>query len=54
MYLDQGKLAGGLVDEILEVVYKYEESLYTSTVIGCLEIAKQQIINDTMESDDEY
>ena len=53
MILDQGKLAVGLVDEILEVVYKYEESLYTSTVIGCLEIVKQQIINDTMENNDE-
>ena len=53
MILNQGKLAGGLVDEILELVYKYEETLYTSTVIGCLEIVKQQIINDTMDQHDE-
>jgi len=53
MNLNQGKVAGGLVDELLEVIYRYEESLYMATVIGCLELVKQQVINEAVEDDDE-
>ena len=53
MNLNQGKVAGGLVDEMLELVHKYDESLYMATVIGCLELVKQQLINDCMEDDDD-
>jgi hypothetical protein len=53
MILNQGKVAGGLVDEMLELVHKYDDTLYMATVIGCLELVKQQLINDSMESDDE-
>ena len=53
MILNQGKVAGGLVDEVLELVHKYDDTLYMATVIGCLELVKQQLINDSMESDDE-
>ena len=53
MILSQGKLAGGLVDELLAVVHKYDESLYMSTAIGCLELVKQQLIVDSVESDGE-
>ena len=49
MILNQGKVAGGLVDELLEVIHKYDETLYMATVIGVLEIVKQQLINDSME-----
>lgn len=54
MNLNQGKVAGGLVEEMLELIHKYDESLYMATVIGCLELVKQQLINDCMENDDEY
>ena len=53
MNLNQGEVAGGLVDEMLKLVHKYDESLYMSTVIGCLELVKQQLIKDSMEDDDE-
>ena len=53
MILNQGKLAGGLVDELLEVIHKYDETLYTATVIGVLELAKQQLINDATEAEDD-
>ena len=53
MILNQGKVAGGLVDELLELAHKYDETLYMSTVIGCLELVKQQLINESLESDDE-
>jgi len=51
--LNQGKVAGGLVEELLDLVHKYDESLYMATVIGCLELVKQQLINDAMENNDE-
>ena len=53
MNLNQGKLADGLVDELLEVIHKYDETLYMATVIGCLELVKQQLINDATEEDDD-
>ena len=53
MNLNQGEVASGLVGEMLELVHKYDESLYMATVIGCLELVKQQLINDAMESNDD-
>lgn len=53
MIINQGKVAGGLVDELLAVIHKYDETLYMSTVIGCLELVKQQLINESMEHGDE-
>jgi hypothetical protein len=53
MILSQGKLAEGLVDDLLRVVHKYDESLYMATVIGCLELVKQQLIMDSIEDDEE-
>jgi hypothetical protein len=49
MNLNQGKVAGGLVDEMLELVHKYDETLYMATVIGCLELVKQQLIMESMD-----
>ena len=49
MQLNQGKLAQGLVDELLEIIHKYDETLYMSTAIGCLELVKQQLINDCLD-----
>lgn len=53
MQLNQGRLAGGLVDELLEVIYKYEESLYLPTVLGSLDIVKAQLLAAHMEEDDD-
>lgn len=49
MILNQGKVAGGLVDELLELIHQYDETLYMATVIGCLELVKQQIIMESYE-----
>jgi hypothetical protein len=54
MNLNQGKLAEGLIDELFELIHKYDETLYMSTVIGCLELVKQQLINDAMEENNDY
>jgi hypothetical protein len=50
MNLNQGAVAQGLVDDVLAVVHKYDESLYMATVIGCLELVKQQLINDSLDA----
>ena len=52
MILNQGKVADGLVNELLELIYKYDETLYMATVIGCLELVKQQLINDSVENEE--
>ena len=52
MILNQGKVADGLVNELLEVIHKYDETLYMATVIGCLELVKQQLINDSVENEE--
>lgn len=53
--LSQGKLADGLVEELLETIHKYDETLYMSTVIGVLEIVKQCLIQESIdrENDDD-
>jgi hypothetical protein len=49
----QGSLAQKLVDELLEVVHRYDETLMVATAIGCLEIAKTQLLQEHMEEDDD-
>ena len=53
MNFNQGKLADGLIDEMLELIHKYDETLYMATVIGCVELVRQQLINDAIGEDDE-
>jgi hypothetical protein len=47
-----GDLAQGLVDELLAVIYKYEETMVLPTVLGCLDLVKHQLINEHMEDDE--
>jgi hypothetical protein len=49
MNLNQGALAQALVDRLLDTIHEFDESLYMCTVIGVLEIVKQQLINDSLE-----
>jgi hypothetical protein len=53
MNLNAGKLAAGLVEEILEVIHKYDESMYLPTALGVLELVKMQLIQDHQEDDEE-
>ena len=53
MELNQGKVAEGLAQEIMQIIYKYEEALYTPTVLGVLDLIKQQIIFDATDDEDE-
>lgn len=49
MNLNQGKVAQGLVDDLLETIHKYDDTLYMCTVIGVLELVRQELINEAME-----
>lgn len=53
MILSQGKLADGLVDDLLEAIHKYDETLYMSTVIGVLELVKQQLIQESIDREND-
>jgi hypothetical protein len=48
MNLNQGRLAQALVDRLLDNIHEFDETLYMATVIGVLEIVKQQLINDSL------
>jgi hypothetical protein len=49
MNLSQGKLADGMVQELLEVIYKYEDALILPTVLGILDIVKVQLVQEHLE-----
>jgi hypothetical protein len=51
--LNQGRLASKLVDELLEKIHEYDETLYLPTVLGCLDIIKAQLIQEHKEEDEE-
>ena len=54
MNLSQGKLADGMVSELLEVIYKYEDAMILPTVLGILDIVKVQLIQEHFEDEDDY
>lgn len=43
-----GDIAQGLTDELLQVIHKYDETMLVSTVIGVLEVIKNQLIADAL------
>ena len=49
----QGGIAQGLVDELLAVIHKYDETMMLATALGCLEIVKQQLIQEANEDEDD-
>lgn len=53
MNLNQGKVADRLVNEMLDLIHKYDGTLYMATVIGCLELVKQQLIIESLDNEDD-
>lgn len=47
------KLAEGLTEELLSVIYKYSESMPLVSVLGVLRVIEAQLIRDHEEDDDE-
>ena len=53
--LNQGRLTQHLVDELLDVIHKYDDTIYLASALGALEIVKQQLFQDNLDAeDDEY
>ena len=48
-----GNLTQALVDELLAVVHRYDETLLLPTALGCLDIVKMQLLPDHMEEEDD-
>lgn len=48
-----GQITQALVDELLAVVHKYEETMLLPAALGCLDLVKAQLIQEHMEDDDE-
>lgn len=42
-----------LVDEILELVHKYDDTMLLPTALGCLDLVKMQLIQEAMDEDEE-
>ena len=53
MILNQGKLVDGLIEDLMQTIHKYDDSLYMATVIGALEFVKLQLIQESMEDNDD-
>jgi hypothetical protein len=43
-------LALGMTEEIMEVIYKYEESILLPTVLGILDVIKHDLIKEHYDS----
>jgi len=52
-FVHHGELVDGLVEDLLNTIHKYDETLYMATVIGCLELVKQQLIDEAKEPNDD-
>lgn len=49
---NQGKLAEALLKELLEVIHRYDESMYMVTVLGVLRLVEVQLIEDHQEDEE--
>jgi hypothetical protein len=49
----QGNLTEALVEELLAVVHKYDETMLLPTALGCLDLVKVQLIQDHMDDEDD-
>lgn len=48
-----GAITQALVDELLTVCRRYQETMLLPTALGCLDLVKAQLIQDHQEEDDE-
>ena len=51
-FSNQGKLADALLKELLEVIHRYDESMYMVTVLGVLRLVEVQLIEDHQEDEE--
>lgn len=48
-----GAITQALVEELLAVVHKYDQTMLLPTALGCLDLVKAQLIQEHMEDEDE-
>lgn len=53
MKLTDGKLASAMFMEIMQVIEKYDGTLYVPTVLGVLEVAKIEIVQASLRGADD-
>lgn len=51
-FSNQGKLADALLKELLEVIHRYDESMYLVSVLGVLRLVEVQLIEDHEEDEE--
>lgn len=49
--ISQGNVIDGFVEDVLETIHKYDETMYISTVIGALELVIRTLIEEAMEEE---
>ena len=52
-FSNQGKLADALLKELLDVIHRYDESMYMVTVLGVLRLVEVQLLEEHSEEDEE-
>ena len=53
MKMTDGKLAKAMFVEIMQVIEKYDGTLYVPTVLGVLEVAKIEIVQASLRGADD-
>lgn len=48
-----GAITQALVDELLAVVHKYDQTMLLPTALGCLDLVKAQLIQEHMDEDED-
>ena len=51
-FSNQGKLADALLKELLDVIHRYDESMYMVSVLGVLRLVEVQLIEDHEEDEE--
>jgi hypothetical protein len=49
----RNSITQSLVNELLAVIHKYDETMMLATALGCLDIVKAQLLQEHTEDDDE-
>lgn len=44
-------LVQGLVEELLDTIHQYDETMNMATVLGCLEIVKMHLVMEVVNDD---
>jgi len=47
-----GNITQALVDELLAVVHKYDETMMLPTALGCLDLVKAQLIQEAQDDEE--